>query len=150
MKLTRQRLMEMAGLPITEAGETSFVLYVQGDAANDSNAINNAIKQGTFAEVQGTRDQVAEEVYDQAVELVEKDTPYPGIEKPKIKMLFQKNFQALQQGQGAADDKAAEGYMDDFKESEAVDALVVPIGFDWDGDNHKPLITALVSGKEFR
>ena len=146
MKLTRKNLMEAAGL--REVDEISTVLYVAGNSGDDVYAIKNAIKQGTFAEVEGDADTVAEDVETQAVEYPEMDLEWPGIDKSEIKQFFQKHMKTLQKGDEVAGDSGYEGWMNPIEKSKAVDALVVPIGYVFPNDDGfeepTPVMVALV------
>lgn len=138
--------MEVAGL--REAEGMSTVLYVAGDSGNDMNAIKAAIQQGTYAEVEGDIDTVAEDIEAQAVEYPEIDLEWPGIDNAKIKQLFRKNMKALEKGDGVAGDSGYEGWVEPLKKSTAVDALIVPIGYVFPNDDGfeepTPVMVALV------
>lgn len=144
---------------LNEQTETVTVLYIQGAQNWDTNsgkyvsldqsAVKNAIAQGSYVQIPNTTlKDVLDDINVNNSEYP-KDANYPGQDNPKIKNLFRQNMKAMIKGDESAGDMGYEGWLPKNQKPfsvNGVQALAVPVGYDFGGKNPKPILTALVGG----
>jgi len=124
-----------------------FVIYCQGEA--NTNTIEQAMEDGTWAEVKGQPEAVAEKIVDIDADADYRNSPWPGMEKPEVREFLDKNKQAFIKGDDEAGHYSSEGWLDrpEKVSDRSVNYLSVPIGFSNIGlypEKMAPVITALV------